>query len=212
MSFKISKSFNVTYSHRLHNQGVGIGACGAENKCRQIHGHNGVVKIKLSAKDVNDKGMVTDFADLNWLKKELDEVIDHKTILYKEDPMLKLLFAGVEQPYPYTEFNAHPVITPLKEYEPMNGYLPHWKYFGGGHEKIYRFDKLLDCPRELKEEYFQSFVLVDFIPTAENLAKWVYYTIWEHQFDEDSTVQVHSVKWKESENSSATYKPNPHKL
>tara|TARA_Y100001934_G_scaffold252967_1_gene317566 strand:- start:950 stop:1147 length:198 start_codon:yes stop_codon:yes gene_type:complete len=65
MSFKISKSFQVTYSHRLHNQDVTEWACDAKNKCRQIHGHNGVVKIKLKSNEVNEQGMVLDFADLN---------------------------------------------------------------------------------------------------------------------------------------------------
>jgi 6-pyruvoyltetrahydropterin/6-carboxytetrahydropterin synthase len=63
---------------------------GHEGKCRHLHGHTYVAEVTVTA-DINDLGMVVDFAvlkhkvgewiDLNW---------DHNTILHPRDQLVKL--------------------------------------------------------------------------------------------------------------------------
>ncbi len=48
-----------------------------ESKCNQIHGHNWVFTIYCKAKELNENGMVVDFA---CIKKLVDEKLDHKYI------------------------------------------------------------------------------------------------------------------------------------
>jgi len=80
---KIKKTFHLAYGHRLP---------GHKGKCAGLHGHNGVVEVTLKASKLNDEKMVMDFAELGRQVKEwLDENLDHKVILSKHDPLLKVL-------------------------------------------------------------------------------------------------------------------------
>ncbi len=56
-------------------------------KCRFLHGHTYKVKVRAGG-ELNEWGMVADFGDL---KKLIIELLDHKIILYKKDPILKQL-------------------------------------------------------------------------------------------------------------------------
>ena len=81
--YRIKKTFHIAYAHRLLNH---------PGKCRDLHGHNGIVEITLKAPALDRQKMVMDFTDLSrTVKKWLDDNLDHKTILSKKDPLLKLL-------------------------------------------------------------------------------------------------------------------------
>lgn len=68
---------------------------GHSGKCNNLHGHNYNFTIGVSSLDLNSLGMVVDFSILkNKVKYILDEMYDHKTIIYKEDPRAKVL-AGI---------------------------------------------------------------------------------------------------------------------
>ena len=83
MMHRISKTFHIAYGHRL---------LGHKGKCGNLHGHNGLVEITLKTKVLNREKMVMDFADLGRaVKKWLDDNLDHKVLLSKKDPLLKLL-------------------------------------------------------------------------------------------------------------------------
>jgi 6-pyruvoyltetrahydropterin/6-carboxytetrahydropterin synthase len=81
--FTIVKVIHFCYGHRLlHYAG----------KCQHLHGHNGKVEIELSAPDLDKRGMVADFGDVNRLVKEwIDRELDHKMVLSQEDPLAALL-------------------------------------------------------------------------------------------------------------------------
>jgi 6-pyruvoyltetrahydropterin/6-carboxytetrahydropterin synthase len=123
-----------------------------DNKCacRHLHGHQGKIIINLVSDELTN-GMVTDFKHLNWFKKFVDDVIDHKFLVDKDDPFLhnfilhrlaetnnKLLINSDEYPYQY--------INPAA------------------------YDKCADYEKEI----YEGIVVVNFIPTAENFSKWIY--------------------------------------
>ena len=80
---KIKKTFHLAYAHRL---------LGYKGRCKNLHGHNGVVEVTLQASKLNSESMVMDFTELGRVvKKWLDSNLDHKVILSKNDPLLKIL-------------------------------------------------------------------------------------------------------------------------
>ena len=83
MVYKLTKSFEFAYGHRLLNY---------EGKCRYLHGHNGVVEIDVRDSKLDARGMVIDFNDIrDLIRRWVDENMDHKMILCEKDPMVDLL-------------------------------------------------------------------------------------------------------------------------
>jgi 6-pyruvoyltetrahydropterin/6-carboxytetrahydropterin synthase len=81
--FRVTREMFFCYGHRLLNY---------DGKCRHLHGHNGRVVITLEAERLDGLGMVMDFGLLKrvvggWI----DESLDHKMLLHKDDPALPLL-------------------------------------------------------------------------------------------------------------------------
>ena len=76
--YRVTREIRFCYGHRLlHYAG----------KCRHLHGHNGRAVITLQAPQLDPRGMVVDFSDLKrvvggWI----DQAIDHKMLLHKDDP------------------------------------------------------------------------------------------------------------------------------
>jgi 6-pyruvoyltetrahydropterin/6-carboxytetrahydropterin synthase len=84
------------YGHRLLNY---------EGKCRNLHGHNGVVEIELATGGLDSRGMVCDFSDVNRVVKDwIDRELDHKMILCKKDPLIEVL-GEYEQPIYFLDEN-----------------------------------------------------------------------------------------------------------
>jgi len=50
---------------------------GYEGKCKNLHGHTWKVEVAIEGKQLDDVGMVTDFADLKEQLKEILFEIDH---------------------------------------------------------------------------------------------------------------------------------------
>ena len=81
--FKVTKVIHFCYGHRLLNY---------EGKCRYLHGHNGRVEIELASASLDARGMVRDFTEIKHaIQRWIDEHLDHKMILCKQDPVLPLL-------------------------------------------------------------------------------------------------------------------------
>jgi 6-pyruvoyltetrahydropterin/6-carboxytetrahydropterin synthase len=63
-----------------------------EGKCRHLHGHNGNVEIDVTAPRLDERGMVVDFGDIDQIVKAwIDKELDHRMLLCRDDPLLKLL-------------------------------------------------------------------------------------------------------------------------
>jgi 6-pyruvoyltetrahydropterin/6-carboxytetrahydropterin synthase len=81
--FRVTREFHFCYGHRLLNY---------DGKCRNLHGHNGTAVVTLTGSKLDALGMVMDFSQIkkvmqNWI----DETIDHKMLLHRDDPVLKYL-------------------------------------------------------------------------------------------------------------------------
>ena len=88
--YHVSKEIHFCYGHRLLDY---------DGKCAHPHGHNGKIEIELVASKLDARGMVYDFGDIkNIIQKWVDEELDHKMILKKSDPLVKIL-KGLNEPY-----------------------------------------------------------------------------------------------------------------
>jgi 6-pyruvoyltetrahydropterin/6-carboxytetrahydropterin synthase len=184
MSWKISKQFNFAYGHRVWVQKLESEfALDRQCVCRHLHGHEAEVHVHLVGDDLNPQGMVTDFLHLSWLKKFFDVSVDHKFILDMNDPLFENLvhYKLADLPYssimvPDTDHVAGIILSPLDM-----GVMPGTPEY----------------------EYYESFFIVDFIPTSENLSKWVYDLV-EPKMARIG-VKVGEVEWWETPKSCSRY-------
>jgi 6-pyruvoyltetrahydropterin/6-carboxytetrahydropterin synthase len=145
MKYQISKEFDFCYGHRVWSQKL--------NKefsldgclaCRHLHGHQGKIIIHLQSDKLID-GMVTDFNHLNWFKQFLDDTIDHKFIIDSNDPLYN---------------------TMLPHYKNKKNLIKMKNGF-----KIPDLNIIKDEPSYIYEMY-EGFIVVDFVPTSENISAW----------------------------------------
>jgi 6-pyruvoyltetrahydropterin/6-carboxytetrahydropterin synthase len=78
--FRVTREVHFCYGHRLLNY---------DGKCKHLHGHNGKAVIVLESPELDARGMVVDFSDVKrkiggWI----DDTLDHKMILHRDDPAL----------------------------------------------------------------------------------------------------------------------------
>ncbi|HZU35240.1 MAG TPA: 6-carboxytetrahydropterin synthase, partial [Gemmataceae bacterium] len=63
-----------------------------DGKCRHLHGHNGRAVITLEAARLDGLGMVMDFSRIKKVVTAwIDETLDHKMLLHRDDPVLPFL-------------------------------------------------------------------------------------------------------------------------
>jgi 6-pyruvoyltetrahydropterin/6-carboxytetrahydropterin synthase len=89
--FRVSREITFCYGHRLLNY---------DGKCKHLHGHNGRAVITLASERLDDLGMVVDFGVLKrvvggWI----DEKLDHRMLLHRDDPALAYLKGQGEPVY-----------------------------------------------------------------------------------------------------------------
>ena len=151
MKWTIDKQFDFCYGHRVWSQALNseysLDACLA---CRHLHGHQGLIKVFLEADSLTN-GMVTDFKHLNWFKLWLDDTLDHKFIVDKSDPLFYDLLSH------YTH-NGKADESKLHFFE-ESFYMPDLTY-------------VKDEPQALIEKY-EGMIVVDFVPTSENICAWL---------------------------------------
>jgi 6-pyruvoyltetrahydropterin/6-carboxytetrahydropterin synthase len=81
--FRVSRQIDFCYGHRLLNY---------EGKCRYLHGHNGRAIITIEADRLDERGMVLDFSDIKQVVSAwIDDNLDHRMILHRDDPAAKVL-------------------------------------------------------------------------------------------------------------------------
>jgi len=146
MKWNISKQFDFCYGHRVWSQELNPDfSLDSCLMCRHLHGHQGKILVHLES-DTLKNGMVTDFKHLNWFKKFIDDTLDHKFILDINDPLFTTL-------------------------------LPHYKDKKNFHsmKEGYMIPDLNIVKNEDKHilEMYEGYVIVDFVPTSENLSAWL---------------------------------------
>jgi 6-pyruvoyltetrahydropterin/6-carboxytetrahydropterin synthase len=81
--YRVTREVDFCYGHRLLNY---------EGKCRHLHGHNGRAVITFELETLDEHGMVLDFSEIkNVVCHWIDENLDHRMILHREDPTVPLL-------------------------------------------------------------------------------------------------------------------------
>jgi len=158
--WKISKRFDFCYAHRVHNQSLDETlSLGSGCKCRHWHGHQGAYTISVSGEYL-ENGMVIDFKNLSFVKDIIDTYLDHKTIVDQNDPVLSLML-------------SEDILT--------DDLMTNSVFYDGTNLNISVIDKLSSpsaddfSPKStVLNEYLDSFVFVDYVPTSENLAQWMY--------------------------------------
>jgi len=89
--FRVTRELHFCYGHRLLNY---------DGKCRHLHGHNGRAVITLEAASLDALGMVVDFTRLKrTIGAWIDDTLDHKMLLHKDDPALPFLRQQAEPVY-----------------------------------------------------------------------------------------------------------------
>jgi len=173
---RITKEFGLDYGHRVHNQSL--------NKeysiddclvCRHLHGHRMTVFVELEAEELT-AGMVTDFKHLNWFKQWLDDVVDHKFIIDINDP----------------QFSR---ITGKRKGDTV--------WVNGLQDKSTHGLLMLNPDDPIGNEITESFVIVDFVPTSENISKWLYGIVQEKM--NGLNIKVSRIIMMETPKSKAVY-------
>lgn len=177
-SFEISKEFAFDYGHRVWTQKLDVefsldNAC----VCRHLHGHRGTVWVHLFGTQLNNQGMITDFKHLNWLKKFVDDTVDHKFIIDMHDPLYNKIVGNKKL---------------VEVYVPKTTYRAGWVL------------DITDLTAGTPEyEYYDGFFVVDFVPTSEGLSRWMYMIVQNKMAQ--LGVRVSKVEWWETPKSCSVY-------
>jgi 6-pyruvoyltetrahydropterin/6-carboxytetrahydropterin synthase len=110
-----------------------------------LHGHQGKVIVYLQSSELKD-GMVTDFHHLNWFKLFLDNTLDHKFIIDIHDPLFATL---------------------LPHFTDKNNLIDNEAGY-----KIPDLNHVKNEPSHVIEMY-EGYIIVDFVPTSENISTWL---------------------------------------
>lgn len=161
--YQIDKQFDFCYGHRVFTQELDPelsvdGLC----KCRHLHGHNGLLKIGLQAETL-ERGMVTDFKNLECIKVLVDDVLDHKFIAGIEDPLFDELFNNSSDFIIWDEYGLGHV-DPLHISEVCDS------TYSGYYELSKSVNVASEHERAVRDK-LEGLVVVNFVPTSENLCK-----------------------------------------
>jgi 6-pyruvoyltetrahydropterin/6-carboxytetrahydropterin synthase len=81
--YKVTKELHFCYGHRLLNY---------EGICMHPHGHNSKVEVELTLPSLDERHMVVDFGEIKReIQTWIDDNIDHKMVLHKDDPLVRVL-------------------------------------------------------------------------------------------------------------------------
>jgi 6-pyruvoyltetrahydropterin/6-carboxytetrahydropterin synthase len=84
--FRIAKTFEVEYGHRL---------CKHPEKCRLPHGHSLRIEVVARGRRLDDNDMVCDYKALKTVVAGVVEQLDHAMALNSKDPHLDA-FRGID--------------------------------------------------------------------------------------------------------------------
>ncbi len=107
--FTVSRSIEIDAGHRVPFHA---------SKCRHLHGHRWkVIAIAEAEETVDsatgaaDSGMVVDFGVLKQtLMEEIDNVFDHRFILWQDDPLAEILQRAADEVVPPAGFLESEVV------------------------------------------------------------------------------------------------------
>jgi len=78
--YRIARELSFCYGHRLLDY---------DGKCAHLHGHNARVVLVLESPTLDGLGMVADFTMIrDRVGRWMDDTLDHRMILRRDDPAL----------------------------------------------------------------------------------------------------------------------------
>lgn len=169
------------YGHNVWSQELDSElSCGSTCKCKWRHGHRGKVVAYLEAEDLTaaKNNMVVDFNDMKIMTKFIDNTLDHKYLIDRNDPQCFDTFHHF-----WANFDDH-----LIKHEEG-----HYTIDPRSYENL----------SEAMRVKYESYVILDFVPTSENLSKWMYEVMTMKM--KSTGVKVHKIEWYETPKSRATY-------
>lgn len=194
----ITKEFQGCYGHRVYTQQLDAElSCNSPCKCRHFHGHETRILVKLSSDELDERGMVHDFVDLNFIKKFIDDVIDHKLILCDKDPIIKHSFPLIDFNFDSANVISYTIDDIITD--TIYDYKVTHQEVNLNHSNFSGADPFI-------LETYGGITLVSFVPTSENLSKWMYDIVnWSLSNRLNPGVEVHSVEWFETPKSQSVY-------
>ena len=186
----VEKTFEFDLAHRIHNQNLDSSFTETSKpvlKCRRLHGHTAQLKIKLGADKLVDD-MVIDYNEMGFIKRMVDDVLDHRTLLSSEDPLYKKVVKNIFKQYT----NLISGISLFNDFK--------W------HVRTIDTSSIED--QDIKE-FLSAFVIVPFTTSSENIANWIAEVVKEHvdlyNTRNNTNVKLVSVSYKETPKSEAVY-------
>ena len=201
--WEIDKTFSFCYGHRVFSQVLNpeyTERGHTQAKCRMLHGHEGMVQVFLEGEKLNEQGMVEDFVNLGWVKNFLDDNIDHKFILSLQDPWFVNILNATPQ---YKNNKLVSVETTLPLNTTHGNTLLIEKVFVPGTDFLAGYKLIVDMLSGPEREFFEGFFFVDYCPTSENLAEWLYNCVDAKM--SQINVTVSKISWNETPKSRAVY-------
>lgn len=150
MKWEIDKEFHFEMGHRVWAQKLEHAdlSITTDCACKHLHGHSYSIKVFLGSDSLDQSEMVTDFKNLNFMKQFVDDVLDHKFMIDVNDPNFKLITGQDWENNPTTDH-------PFANFINLGSY--NWVGLSDD-EKL----------------HLNSFVLVEFVPTSENICRYLF--------------------------------------
>ena len=176
MKWEIDKEFHFAAGHRVWSQVLDKPELSIETscQCKHLHGHSYAVKVFLGADYLDQSSMVTDFKNLNFMKVFFDDILDHRFMIDINDPNFEII----------TGVNAAGLKSKL---------LDNFSLLS---------DVVFDEVSDQVKLHRDSFVLVDFVPTSENICKYIK---WYTQSKLGNVATVTAVELWETKKSHCRY-------
>src|SRR4051812_22439004 len=81
-------------STKTYPHSIGLSCCfrqwrALHSHCRFLHGYALQVKLTFVAQTLDERNWVVDFGGLKDIKERLTELLDHKTIVARDDPEIE---------------------------------------------------------------------------------------------------------------------------
>jgi 6-pyruvoyltetrahydropterin/6-carboxytetrahydropterin synthase len=201
----IDKQFDFCYGHRVYTQRLNESLCSTgdtSTKCRHLHGHQGKVHVFVESDFLDDRGMCVDFKEMGWINDFLDTYLDHKFIIDINDPLYdSIVTDGIERAL-RAEIKAKGLGTAARMLNASD--VPFRDVCIPGTPTV--VGRRVDCiwlSKGSEREYVEGFFVVDFVPTSENLSKWLYDIVAVRM----ATIgaKVSRIDWWETPKSRASY-------
>ncbi len=203
-TWTIDKQFSFCYGHRVWSQELINDFCESGDacaKCRHLHGHEGLVHVFLEGTDL-ERGMVTDFKHLGWLKNFIDDNADHKFIIDMNDPWFPSICNLHSEEHIGDDFEL--TFKPTMQLNTSNAeVLMAHPVFVPGTTHLAGWTLDVTDLQGPEKEFYEGFFFVSFIPTSENLSRWIYECVDAKM----STigVKVSRIDWFETPKSRSSY-------